>query len=282
MENMQVILEIKDRGASSATKDDIPLALDTVVKFVNSNHEVQEMVKGLELSGNMNIDGADEVYHMTIKNGVCEYGTGPIDSATFTMNADLLTMSRILLGELDAMTAYFSEAVKVEGDMKYLLLFVEILERALVLLQVVKAGERKGLLEPAMMRELLEIYTGGAENIEAKHVPLFLDVLCAFVNNNPEAQEEIEDSDMIIKMTIEDIGDYYIQIDDGKMTNSKESPGEPSISIAMDVATIGELIADGDAVSAYMAGTIKIDGDISNGMAFQSIMELLIDFLEID
>ncbi|MCP4762459.1 MAG: hypothetical protein GY870_11815 [archaeon] len=191
-------------------------------------------------------------------------------------------MAEVLLGKTDAVTAYFTEAAEAKGDMELMLIFVQILEKALIDLEILKEGELEPLLETKTMKNLFKIYKAEAEGLEPEHVPMFLKVLATFVNLNPEAQEEIEDTNYVIKMSVDNIADYNIKIADGVMTYSKESLGEPSMTFKMDVNTVGELISDGDAVSAFMAGKITVDGELNKAMEFQTLMEMLMNYIDID
>ena len=131
------------------------------------------------------------------------------------------------------------------------------------------------------MKELLKVYQEGPDAVKPEHVPYFLDILSVFVNTNGEAQDEIEDTDFLVHLIVDKQDDYYIKLEGGKMSVSKEPLGDPTLTLRINSDAIGELITDGDAVSAYMNGKIEVEGDISEGMAFQSIMELLIYYLDI-
>ena len=282
MENVKRILEIKEKGAESATKDDIPIALNLMVELVNTNPEIQEMVKGLTLSGVIELTDINETLNMSIDNGKASYGTGSLANADFNFRGDMKTITKVLLGELDAVTAYFSEAVEADGDLEQMITFMGVLEVGLDLMKIVKKGEMKTIIPIDTMKELLQAYNTGPEAIKPEHVPQFLNVLAAFININPEAQEEIEDADLKIAMKFTDVGDFYISVENNKMTVSDKSfNGDATLELIMPLSTMTDVMFDGDAVSAYMAGQITVNGDLSQAMLFQSIMEMLIEKIEV-
>jgi len=282
LENVKRILEIKEKGAESATKDDIPIALNLMVELVNTNPEIQEMVKGLTLSGVIELTDINETLNMSIDNGKASYGTGSLANADFNFRGDMKTITKVLLGELDAVTAYFSEAVEADGDLEQMITFMGVLEVGLDLMKIVKKGEMKTIIPIDTMKELLQAYNTGPEAIKPEHVPQFLNVLAAFININPEAQEEIEDADLKIAMKFTDVGDFYISVENNKMTVSDKSfNGDATLELIMPLSTMTDVMFDGDAVSAYMAGQITVNGDLSQAMLFQSIMEMLIEKIEV-
>jgi putative sterol carrier protein len=282
MEYNNRINEIKEKGAETANKDDIPKALNLMVELVNTNPDIQKLVEGLSLTGVIELTDINETLNMSIDNGKASYGTGSISNPDFNFSGDLVTITKVLLGELDAVTAYFSEIVEAEGDLEQMITFMNVMEIGLDELNIVKKGEAKSIIPIATMKELLQAYTAGPEAIKAEHVPQFLNIMAAFINLNPEAQEEIEDSELRIALKFEDVGDFYITIENNKMSVSEQPFDEKaSLELIMPLSTMTDVMFDGDAVSAYMAGQITVNGDLSQAMLFQSIMEMLIDKIEI-
>ena len=158
---------------------------------------------------------------------------------------------------------------------------MSVLEVGLDLLKIIKKGELKTIIPIEQMKELLQAYYDGPDAIKPEHVPQFIKVLAAFININPEAQEEIEDADMRISINLEGAGEFNILVEDNKMTVLDQGfNGDTTLSLSMPLSTMVDVMFDGDAVSAYMAGQITVDGDLSQAMLFQSIMELLIEYIE--
>lgn len=282
MENIKRIFEIKEKGAETATKDDIPLSVNLMVELVNTNPEIKELVKGLTLTGVIELTDVNETLNMSIDNGKASYSMGSISNPDFFFRGDLVTIAKVLLGELDAVTAYFTEIVEADGDLEQMITFMGVMEIALDLLKIVPKGELKTIIPIDTMKELLQAYKEGPEAIKPEHVPQFLNVMAAFINLNPEAQEEIEDSELNIALKFSDVGDFYITIADNKMSVSEQPfDGDASLELIMPLSTMTDVMFDGDAVSAYMAGQITVNGDLSQAMLFQSIMEMLIDKIEI-
>ena len=45
--------------------------------------------------------------------------------------------------------------------------------------------------------------------------------------------------------------------------------------------TSADVVIAGDAVTAYMAGSITVDGAIANGLFFQELIQMFLEFLDL-
>lgn len=277
---MARILEVKEKGPESATIEDIPLVYEVTSQFLNVNPEAQKLVGDLEMKIVINIEGVGP-YHMTVKQGKLEYGEGGIDNPDFTFSADLVTISKLLLGQLDPTVGFFSEEFKAEGELSHMILYLELLDLAGEKLGITTKEEKKSFLEINDMKKLLSVYEDGASTVDPSTIPLFFEILTAYVNLNPEAQEFVVDDDNIFLMKIREVGEYIIQIEDGKMRWSEGTADNYTLRMEMDMQTSADVVIAGDAVTAYMAGSISVEGNIANGLFFQELIQMFLEFLDL-
>lgn len=80
------------------------------------------------------------------------------------------------------------------------------------------------------------------------------------------------DASVMFDLSGEDGGQWTVQIKDGKASYEKEAIDNPTATIKMSAEdyakmTKGEL----NAMTAFMTGKIKVDGDLNTVMKFQSL-----------
>lgn len=274
------ILNIKEKGPGSAKFEDIPLVFDITCQFLNVNPEAQQLIKDLDLSIVVDIECSDP-YNMTIKNGICQFDKGSIRNPNFSFNTDLNTITKLLLGLLDPTVGYFSRAFKAEGDLYYMIIFLELLDLAGERLGITKVEEKKTFISTGDMKKLLNVYKEGADTVQPPVIPLFFEVFSTYVNLNPDAQDYISGEDHVILMKIRDVNDYVIQIEEGKMKWYQGSAENYTLKLEMDIETSADVVISGDAVTAYMAGNISIEGNIANGLFFQELIQMFLEFLDL-
>ncbi|MFW9881877.1 MAG: SCP2 sterol-binding domain-containing protein, partial [Candidatus Thorarchaeota archaeon] len=192
MENIKRLMEIRQKGVEAVSIEDIPVIFQILCDFVNNNPEVQKLIEGNKLRIVLKIEDT-ELYHLIIEDNHAEFNKGPLKSPDFTINSNLKMMTNLLLGNVDPLEAYFSELLKIEGELLKVITFVEILDMAFRLLGVNEDQDQKGLIDAKSMKDLINVYLNGSSNIKPFHVPLFLEILTVFVNNNPEAKEMISE-----------------------------------------------------------------------------------------
>ena len=279
MKNLKRLTEIREKGLDAVNFEDIPKVFQILCDFINVNPEAQKFIEAYELTMLVEIKDA-EPYYLIIKDKNAKFSKGILKTPDFVIISDLKTISKLLLGYLDPLEAYFSELFTIKGDLSKVVLFVEILELAFKLLDIREDHEDKILIDASSMKRLIEVYLKGSP-VEPSQVPLFLEILTAFVNNNPEAKDIISEEDVIIQMKITDLDNYLIRIVDNRMEWSKDTVSNPNLILEMNLKTSAEVLLNGDPVSAYMAGKIIIQGDITKALVLQSIIDVFLDFINI-
>ncbi len=279
MKNLERLFEIRQKGVEAASIEDIPIVFQVICDFINTNPEAQKLIEGYKLTLQVKIEDA-EPYHLVIENKNAKFNEGSLKSPDFIIISDLRTISKLLLGHLDPLEAYFSELFTIKGDLSKVVLFVEILELAFKLLDIIDNREERILIDASSMKSLINVYFKGS-SVEPSQVPLFLEVLTAFVNNNPEAKEVISEEDLIIQMKITDLDNYLIRIVDNRMEWTKKTVPNPNLILEMSLETSTEVLLNGDPVSAFMAGKIIIQGDIAKALVLQSLIDVFLDFINV-
>lgn len=275
------VLEIRDKGSEEANINDIPIVFDLITKFLNINPEAQKLIKSLDMT--IVIDLKEKrVFNLKINKGKSIYGKGELPSPNFYFGTNFETITKILLGKLDATELFFSGTIDAKGDIYYMILFLELLDIALEKLKIIKPGEKQLLIPPSEMKKLLEVYKGTLKTEEPSIITNFYKVLACFINNNPDAQEEIAGQKLKAQMTIVGLGSYGIEITDNKMSWFEGLLEGAVLKLEMSLDVAQELIRSADAVSAYMAGDIKVEGNLQEGIFFQDLIALFTDYINLE
>ena len=280
MENIKRLIEIRQKGAEAVSIEDIPVIFQILCDFININPEAQKLIEGYILRMIVKIKDV-EPYHLIIEDKIAEFNKGTLKSPDMIINSNLKTFSNLFIGQVDPLEAYFSEIFKIEGELPKVIIFVEILELAFELLEVNDNQDKKRVIDANSMKDLINVYLKGPFNVEPSQVPLFLEVLTVFVNNNPEAKETISEEDLSIQMKITNLDNYIIRIVDNRMEWYKGEETNPNLILEMDLETSADLLINGNPVSAYMEGKIIIEGDIAKALVLQDLIDIFLEFINL-
>ena len=280
MENIKRLIEIRQKGAEAVSTEDIPVIFQILCDFININPEAQKLIEGYILRMIVKIKDV-EPYHLIIEDKIAEFNKGSLKSPDIIIKSNLKTFSNLFIGQIDPLEAYFSESFKIEGELPKVIIFVEILELAFELLEVNDNQDKKRVIDANSMKDLINVYLKGPSKVEPSQVPLFLEVLTVFVNNNPEAKETISEEDLNIQMKITDLDNYIIRIVDNRMEWYKGEETNPNLILEMDLETSADLLINGNPVSAYMKGKIFIEGDIAKALVLQDLIDIFLDFINL-
>ena len=134
MVDESLLKEIKaaqDKGAVSAAAEDVIKFFDFIKQISTENEDLKEELEDMEITIQMIITDADKKYWLKVKEGALDYGEGDVDSPSFTMSSTLEVGAGILMGEVDATSAYMAGDITVEGNLQDAMAFQEIIELAL-------------------------------------------------------------------------------------------------------------------------------------------------------
>ena len=115
-----------------------------------------------------------------------------------------------------------------------------------------------------------------AKDFQASDLPLFLEALEQFSSTNEDLKDELEDTeDVVIQFNVPGVVQAYIQIKGGKLTAAKGTKADADVTLEM-TEEVGKNLFTGetDAASAYMAGDLKIIGEMAKAMKLRSLIEI--------
>ena len=121
----------QDAGASSATVEELKLMYEFTKQISTENEDLKEELEDMDIAIQQILTDVDKKYWLTVKEGDLQYGEGDVDNPSFTMSSTLEVGAGILMGEVDATSAYMAGDITVEGNLQDAMAFQEIIELAL-------------------------------------------------------------------------------------------------------------------------------------------------------
>ena len=115
-----------------------------------------------------------------------------------------------------------------------------------------------------------------AKDFDAKDLPMFLKALEEIATTNEDLVDELEDTeDTTIQFNVPGSVEAYIVIADGKLTAGEGVKDDADVTLEM-TEDVGKNLFTGetDAASAYMAGDLKIIGEMAKAMKLRSLIEI--------
>jgi putative sterol carrier protein len=116
-----------------------------------------------------------------------------------------------------------------------------------------------------------------AKEYDPKDLPLFMKALQEIAETSDELKEELsswEDTTIVLK--VPGITSAYLKVTGGKLEVGEGELENPDLTIEMtEEVARGIASQEVDMASAYMAGDIKLEGDISIGMKLRPLMEIV-------
>jgi len=115
-----------------------------------------------------------------------------------------------------------------------------------------------------------------AKEFDAKDLPMFLKALEEIATTNEDLIDELEDTeDTTIQFNVPGAVEAYIVIADGKLTAGEGVKDDADVTLEM-TEEVGKNLFTGetDAASAYMAGDLKIIGEMAKAMKLRSLIEI--------
>lgn len=117
-----------DAGPESATLADIPMLFKFSKELIAENDELREDYLDLEINAVLVISDFDKKFWIRIKDADFNFGEGEIADASFTLKASMLTMAKLIYGEMDPTSAYMAGDIAIEGNLQDALAFNDFLE----------------------------------------------------------------------------------------------------------------------------------------------------------
>ena len=108
----------QDAGASSASVSDMMKVFAFIKEVSTSNEDLKEELEDMDIAIQMVITDADKKFWLSVKEGNLDYGDGEVENPSFTMSSNLEVGAGILMGEVDATSAYMAGDITVEGNLQ--------------------------------------------------------------------------------------------------------------------------------------------------------------------
>lgn len=279
MSGIERILKLKEEKKPILSLEHLPYLFEVITNFLKANNK-SHFLSNEELLIMIEIKESKYPYFLKISDEFMDFGSGKIESANIIIIIDLKTISDLIFGRLEAIIAIFSEKIKFIGDLYKLLSYLEIFYSSLDYSNILKKEERSIPIKIKEMKELLEVYYIGSSIGEPYHISSFLTLLSLFANHCHHGQEQISGKDVIICLNITDVGDYTIKIFNNKLTWEHGTPKKLTLKIVSNLSDFIDVIINGDTVTSYMAGNLKLEGEnaIPDSMFFQELTEKYLDF----
>jgi len=121
----------QDAGASAAKPEDMLKVFGFIKEISTENEDLKEELEDMDIAIQMAITDADKKYWLSVKEGLLDFGEGDVENPSFTMSSTLEVGAGILMGEVDATSAYMAGDITVEGNLQDAMAFQEIIELAL-------------------------------------------------------------------------------------------------------------------------------------------------------
>ncbi len=246
--------------------------------FIKNNADLKNLIGNNEIIIQMNIHGV-KPYHLIITRDTCKYDIGTFNNPSFTFNSNLVNLGKLILGELDPSIGLFSGIFQVQGDFNAIINFLELLDFIGEKLGILKRGERRTFIQLEDMKKLLDIYLNGSEYADPSILPLFLEILTAFTNLNPKAQNFIRDENQIFLIELKDDSSYVIQLKNGKMRWYEGTSEFFTFKAITTLKDSIDIVITGNPISPYLKGNLIIEGDISYALFYQELIHLFLDHL---
>ena len=128
---LKKIKAAQDAGASAASAEEVMLMYEFTKQISVENEDLKEELEDMDIAISQILTDIDKKYWLTVKEGSLDYGEGDVDNPSFTMSSTLEVGAGILMGEVDATSAYMAGDITVEGNLQDAMAFQEIIELAL-------------------------------------------------------------------------------------------------------------------------------------------------------
>jgi len=121
----------QEGGASSATPEVIAKMLQFMKEISGENEDLKEELEDMEIAIQLVFTDADKKFWLTVKEGALDFGEGDVENPSFTLSSTLEVGAGIVMGEVDATSAYMAGDITVEGNLQDAMAFQEIIELSL-------------------------------------------------------------------------------------------------------------------------------------------------------
>jgi putative sterol carrier protein len=142
----------------------------------------------------------------------------------------------------------------------------------------VKVAQELPDLGTAIRDKMAEFEVDEAITLIKEFMPVVFSGMKELAETNEDVAEELEDiEDTKVSMVIED-ADFAITliVADGKFDYAMEQAADADLVLKMTKTVMKDMMSgESDAMSAYMSGDVKAEGNLTKAMALRSIFEAM-------
>ncbi|MHA1301263.1 MAG: SCP2 sterol-binding domain-containing protein [Candidatus Helarchaeota archaeon] len=145
--------------------------------------------------------------------------------------------------------------------------------------EVVKDDELKDFM-PKLRDQMANVDIEELVPLAKVVMPTFFEGMQELIEASEDAKEELEDmDDMALMMQVPDLDVYmYMRVTDGKFSAGSGKIDDADLTITINKETfLKQMQGEGDMMSAYMSGEIKMEGEMAKAMALRPLLEVLAD-----
>jgi putative sterol carrier protein len=139
-------------------------------------------------------------------------------------------------------------------------------------------------LDPSLKDGLLRKIRDG--EFGASDIGHYLVLFCAAGNEDADLQEEVEGWDRRIQLALESDGDggepCWVSVMKGHFSSGGGAVPNPDLTLRMTADEAARILTgDKDAKASYLAGSLKVEGQLPDAIRFQTLVGLVIDALDL-
>ncbi|MHA1439449.1 MAG: SCP2 sterol-binding domain-containing protein [Promethearchaeota archaeon] len=120
-----------DAGADAATPEHIPKVYEFFKQVAEENEDLKEELEDMDITVQQVLTDVNKKFWLKAKDGKLEYGEGDVENPSFTFSCTMAVGAGMILGEVDATSAYMAGDITVEGNLQDAMAFQEIIELAI-------------------------------------------------------------------------------------------------------------------------------------------------------
>lgn len=136
------------------------------------------------------------------------------------------------------------------------------------------------MVKESLLRDLRTTMNLGSSRAKVEDISNFLEFIKYIASENEDLIDELEDMDISIQLVLRDVNKkFWLMVKEGVLDCNEGAIENPSFTMSSTLETVaGILLGENDATSAYIADDITVDGNRQDGMVFQEIIELSLEY----
>lgn len=138
------------------------------------------------------------------------------------------------------------------------------------------------MVDESLPKKLAEMKESGTMSSDPKNILVLMELIKQVSLENEDLKEELENIDTVTAQMI--VADknfkWWIKLGDGDFDYGEGEDENATFSMVSDWKTIsGVMVGEVDGTAAYLSGSLKIEGNVQNTMAFGDYFEFAMDIL---